>query len=45
MENLLNSEGNPFASPASVISNVYPREEALGVWAGYGVALDTVVCE
>ncbi len=43
MDVLLNSEGNPFASPASVPSNVYPREEALGVWCGYGVHMDTVI--
>jgi len=43
MDVVLNSEGNPFASPASVPSNVYPREDALGVWCGYGVYMDTVV--
>jgi len=42
MDVVLNSEGNPFASPASVPSNVYPREEALGVWCGYGVSTYTV---
>lgn len=43
MDVVLNSEGNPFASPASVPSNVFPGEEALGVWCGYGVYLDTVI--
>lgn len=37
------SQGNPFSSPTSVPSNVYPREDALGVWCGYGVFQDTVV--
>jgi hypothetical protein len=37
------SQGNPFASPSSVPSNVYPQGEALGVWCGYGVSKDTVV--
>ena len=37
------SQGNPFASPTSVPSNVFPREDALGVWCGYGTAMDTVV--
>jgi hypothetical protein len=37
------STGNPFASPASVISNIYPQEDALGIFCGYGAVLDTVV--
>lgn len=37
------SQGNPFAAPTSVPSNVYPREDALGVWCGYGMFMDTVV--
>ena len=37
------SQGNPFSSPSSVPSNVYPREDALGVWCGYGVSQDTVI--
>ena len=37
------SSGNPFASPASVEGNIYPKDEALGIFCGYGVALDTVV--
>lgn len=45
MENLLNSEGNPFAAPSSVKSNIYPQDEALGIWAGYGVYMDTIVCQ
>ncbi|MFI5163813.1 MAG: DUF4249 family protein [Bacteroidia bacterium] len=37
------SQGNPFAAPTSVPSNVYPSSDALGVWCGYGVSKDTVV--
>ena len=37
------SQGNPFAAPSSVPSNVYPREDALGIWCGYGVSKDTVI--
>ena len=39
-DNVVNSD-NPFASPSSVPSNI--SGNALGVWAGYGVTLDTVV--
>lgn len=37
------SSGNPFASPASVKSNIFPEEDGLGIFCGYGAALDTVV--
>jgi hypothetical protein len=37
------SQGNPFAAPTSVPSNVFPREQALGVWCGYGTFMDTVI--
>jgi hypothetical protein len=37
------SQGNPFAAPTAVPSNVYPRESALGIWCGYGTYMDTVV--
>ncbi|MBI4931973.1 MAG: DUF4249 family protein [Bacteroidetes bacterium] len=43
MDVAISSQGNPFAAPTSVPSNVYPREEALGVWCGYGVFIDTVI--
>ena len=36
----LANQGSPFASPASLRSNV---EGGLGVWAGYGVYLDTII--
>jgi len=39
----LSSQGNPFAAPSSVPSNVFPREDALGLWCGYGTSLDTVI--
>ncbi|HIE15555.1 MAG TPA: DUF4249 domain-containing protein [Bacteroidales bacterium] len=34
------SEGNPFAAPVTPKSNI--QGEALGIWGGYGVFLDTV---
>lgn len=36
------STGSPFASPLNIKSNV--SNGALGVWAGYGVTYDTVIC-
>jgi len=42
---IVNNNGNPFASPSSVESNVYPREHALGNWCGYGVSTHTVICK
>lgn len=36
------STGNPFAVPANVPSNI--SGDALGVWAGYGYVVDTVIC-
>jgi hypothetical protein len=42
---IVNNNGNPFASPSSVESNIFPRESALGNWCGYGVATHTVVCK
>lgn len=38
--NSIGSSGSPFASPANVVSNV---SGARGVWAGYGIFLDTLV--
>lgn len=35
------TQGDVFSTPANVISNI---EGGLGVWAGYGVVLDTVIC-
>jgi hypothetical protein len=41
--NQIQNAGSPFASPAPIPSNL--SGDALGIWAGYGVYLDTVVCE
>ena len=41
-ENLILSQGSPFAPPASMISNV---EGGFGLWAGYGIYQDTVICQ
>lgn len=38
-EQQLSSGGNPFAAPATVLSNI---EGALGIWGGYGVQYDTI---
>lgn len=35
------TQGDVFSTPANVISNI---EGGLGVWAGYGVVLDTMIC-
>jgi len=35
------TQGDVFSTPSNIISNI---EGGLGVWAGYGVVLDTVIC-
>lgn len=40
-ESASESNGNPFASPSQILSNI--SGGALGVWAGYGVAYDTIM--
>ena len=45
MEVLVNNEGNPFASPFSVKSNIEPEGKALGIWCGLGSWDDTLVCK
>jgi hypothetical protein len=42
METQAAGNGSPFASPANIPSNI--TGNALGVWAGYGVAYDTIIC-
>lgn len=39
------SEGNPFAAPGTIKSNIYPAGEALGVFCGYGIFLDTLITQ
>jgi len=39
--NNVTSQGDMFSSPANVMSNI---NGGLGVWAGYGSRLDTVIC-
>jgi len=39
----LQSTGNPFASPASIPTNI--SGGALGVWAGFSPAFDTLICQ
>lgn len=41
-ENLILSQGSPFALPANMVSNI---EGGIGLWAGYGVWQDTVICQ
>ena len=41
-ETLILSQGSPFAPPANMITNV---EGGIGLWAGYGVWQDTVICQ
>jgi hypothetical protein len=43
LELVQGNNGNPFASPASVETNIYPADKALGVWCGYGVYHDTLI--
>jgi hypothetical protein len=40
-ETALGSNGNPFASPVTILTNI--RGGALGVWAGFGATYDTIM--
>jgi hypothetical protein len=40
-ESAASSNGNPFASPSSIMSNI--SGGALGVWAGFGASYDTIM--
>ena len=42
MENNVASAGDLFSTPANVKSNI---NGGLGIWAGWGPAYDTVVCQ
>ena len=44
METDFGSQGNPFAAPVTTVSNI-EGDGGLGVWGGYGVAIDTFYCE
>lgn len=39
-ESALSNNGNPFASPVTVLTNI--KGGGLGVWAGFGVSYDTI---
>jgi Domain of unknown function (DUF4249) len=41
-EDQISSQGSPFSVPFNVPSNI---NGGLGVWAGYGAVLDTVICQ
>ena len=45
MDELTYNQGNPFAAPSSVPTNIRPSADALGLWCGYGVATHTVICK
>jgi hypothetical protein len=40
-EQAVSSNGNPFASPVTILSNI--EGGALGVWSGFGVTYDTIL--
>lgn len=40
-ENLILSQGSPFSLPANMESNI---DGGIGLWAGYGIWQDTVIC-
>ncbi len=33
------NNGNPFASPQPIPTNIYPQDDALGFWCGYGTSI------
>ena len=41
-ETEIGSNGNPFASPSTVKTNIFPKGEALGIFCGYGAFIDTL---
>jgi len=42
LENQAATNGSPFAAPGNLPSSV---EGGIGLWAGYGVTIDTVICD
>ncbi len=40
-EQALQTNGNPFSSPTSILSNI--SNDGLGVWAGFGATYDTIL--
>ena len=43
MEDQAFSAGSPFASPGNLPGNI--DGGAIGIWAGYGIYYDTVICQ
>ena len=43
MEDQAISTGSPFASPGNLPSNI--NGDGVGIWAGYGIYYDTVICQ
>ena len=43
MEDQAFSNGSPFASPGNLPGNI--EGDGIGIWAGYGVYLDTLICQ
>ena len=43
MEDQAFSAGSPFASPGNLPTNI--QGDAVGVWAGYGIYYDTIICQ
>lgn len=41
-ENDIYNQGNPFASPMTLVTNI---NGGLGVWGGYGATYDTIICK
>jgi hypothetical protein len=37
------SGGSPFSSPGNLPSNI--QGDGVGIWAGYGIYYDTVICQ
>ena len=43
MEDQAISAGSPFASPGNLPSNI--QGDGVGIWAGYGIFYDTIICQ